>query len=160
MTSSTAPEPIGPIPNDQLSRGALVVMATAPWCGSCRALTPVVEQVAATTGTRVVRARVDADEDLVDQLGVRSLPTLIAMRDGREVGRLVGLQTTDAVRSLFTVAGGTGEGVTRRTPTTLVMARALAGGVVLTAGLVLGSIPLTALGILGALWALGGIARR
>ena len=96
--------------------GAAVVKAWAPWCTSCRALAPVVDRVADRTGVPVVSLRVDAAPDLVERLGVRSVPTLLALHDGAEVGRLVGAQSADAVESLFAVARGASGSLDRSKP--------------------------------------------
>lgn len=160
MGSSTTPGPDETRSSGRFLDGPVVIKAWAPWCGSCRALTPVVDSVADTTGVQVVDLRVDSDPDLVEHFGVRSVPTLLALRNGAEVGRLVGLQPVDAVQSLFAVAAGTSEHVRRRAPTSLIAARALAGAVVTIAGLVLGSVALSMLGALGIGWAGFGLIRR
>lgn len=143
--------------------GPAVVKAWAPWCGSCRALAPVVDRVAESTGVPMVPLQIDADPSSVDRLGLRSVPTLVALRDGVEVGRLVGLQSEAAVESLFALAGDAdadGTRLDRRAPATLVAARALAGAVLLGAGLVAGSIVLGLIGAAGLGWAAFGLVRR
>lgn len=64
----------------------------APWCGPCRMVSPVVDEVA--TGMAdviaVAKCNVDENEELALKYGVMSIPTLIIFRDGAEVGRLVG----------------------------------------------------------------------
>ena len=88
------------------------------------------------------------------------MPTLIAFREGTEVGRLIGLQSGDAVRSLFDAASGTGAEVKRRTPTSLVAVRAATAAILILAGLLTGSIVLAVIGAALALWALLGMIRR
>lgn len=109
---------------------------------------------------QTVELRVDTSPEIVDRFAIRSVPTLIALCDGTEVGRLIGLQSGDAVRTLFDAASGTGGEVRRRTPTTLVAIRAAAGAVVILAGLLTGSIVLAAIGAALALWALLGLISR
>jgi thioredoxin 1 len=67
----------------------------APWCPPCRAIAPALSELAAQYTGRLTIAKLNADDELrtVAQYGVQGLPTLIAFKDGREVGRLVGART-------------------------------------------------------------------
>lgn len=64
----------------------------APWCGPCRMVSPVVDEVATdmADAIAVAKCNVDENEELALKYGVMSIPTLIIFRDGAEVGRLVG----------------------------------------------------------------------
>jgi len=66
---------------------------SAAWCGPCKALTPVVESVAAKHEGSLKVAKLDIDESpgVATQFGVRSVPTLILFKGGKEVDRKVGL---------------------------------------------------------------------
>jgi thioredoxin len=66
----------------------------AEWCGPCRMIAPTLEQLAAESGGRYRVAKLNVDENPVtaSQYGVRSIPTLIIFKGGREVERLVGAQ--------------------------------------------------------------------
>lgn len=143
----------------RLRAGAVIVKAWAPWCGSCRALGPIVDHVADQTDVPVIGLQVDVDPTLADRLTVRSVPTLIALRDGVEVGRLVGLQTSESVQSLFGVVTGSTARVDRVAPVSLVASRAAAGVVVVGAGIWLGSLMLGVVGAGLAGWALWGLVR-
>lgn len=157
--STTTGPPSGPGPIWPAT-GPVVVEAWAPWCGSCRALAPVVERIAAQSGIPVVSLPVETEPASADRLGLRSVPTLVALRDGVELGRLVGLQPADAVESLFALAAGVGDRVNRRAPTSLVMARAGAGGILVIAAAALSSVALGLIGALGLGWAAFGLVRR
>jgi len=67
----------------------------APWCGPCRAVGPIVEQVAAerASSVKVAKLNVDQSPDVAAAYGVHSIPTLIVFRDGRVVERFVGVQS-------------------------------------------------------------------
>lgn len=140
--------------------GPAVVKAWVPWCGSCRALAPVVDRVAESAGVPLVPLQIDTDPATVDRLRLRSVPTLVALRDGVEVGRLVGLQTEAAVESLFALAAAGDGHLDRRAPAPLVAARALAGVALLGAGLAAGSVVLGLIGMVGLVWAAFGLVRR
>ncbi|QEC48747.1 thioredoxin [Baekduia soli] len=64
----------------------------AAWCGPCRAIAPVLQDLAARHAGRlkVVKVDVDANPDLAARYGAQSIPLLVALRDGREVDRVVG----------------------------------------------------------------------
>jgi thioredoxin 2 len=64
----------------------------APWCGPCRMVAPVIEQIARERAGRVLVGKLDVDENpaTASRFGVRSIPTLLILRGGREVDRIVG----------------------------------------------------------------------
>ena len=65
---------------------------TAKWCGPCRVMKPTLDALATEYAGRLEISHVDVDEDpvMAQQFNVRSMPTYVLMRDGREVGRFVG----------------------------------------------------------------------
>jgi len=75
---------------DLSTPGLTLIDFTAAWCGPCRQLAPVLEAVATAKNVRVVEVDVDHEQLLAQQFGVRSMPTVVLWRDGREVGRFVG----------------------------------------------------------------------
>ncbi|HYL07455.1 MAG TPA: thioredoxin [Candidatus Udaeobacter sp.] len=70
----------------------VVVDFYADWCPPCRAMTPVVEKLAAELGERVAIGKLDVDsnQELAIRYGVMSIPTLGLFKDGRLVDRMVG----------------------------------------------------------------------
>ncbi|HVS04291.1 MAG TPA: thioredoxin [Thermoanaerobaculia bacterium] len=64
----------------------------APWCGPCRMVAPILEELASEYGGRLTVAKVNTDEHqrIAGQLGIRGIPTLILFSGGREVQRIVG----------------------------------------------------------------------
>ena len=65
----------------------------APWCGPCRIIAPVLEEVAAEMSgvARVAKLNVDENQWTANRFNVRSIPTLLIIKNGREVDRLVGV---------------------------------------------------------------------
>jgi thioredoxin 2 len=61
----------------------------APWCGPCRMMAPVLDRMAVERGTglRVAKVNTDAQQQLGARFGIRSIPTLILFRAGRELAR-------------------------------------------------------------------------
>lgn len=145
---------------DERRHGPAVVTAWAPWCGSCRAMDPQVRAIATHSRVALIDLQVDADPELATSFSVRSVPTLIGLRDGDEVGRLVGIQPTDAIEALFRATESGDDEIVRRTPGTLIRARLAAGGALLVAGIALGSTVLVAVGAVLTLWALAGSVPR
>src|SRR5882672_4681900 len=70
--------------------GLAILEFTAVWCGACKTLAPIVEAVARERGVRVIAIDVDTDPQLAQEFLVKSMPTVVLWRDGREVGRFVG----------------------------------------------------------------------
>jgi len=66
----------------------------APWCGPCRMVAPVVEELAAEMAGRVRVAKLNVDENpaTATRVQVRSIPTLLVLKGGREMERIVGVQ--------------------------------------------------------------------
>lgn len=64
----------------------------APWCGPCRAMAPVLDRLASERSTQLQVGKLNTDEnqELAGSLGIRSIPTLILFRDGKEVARRSG----------------------------------------------------------------------
>lgn len=72
----------------------VLVDFTAEWCGPCRQLAPIVDQIAGEYAARLRVGRLDVDENIKTAMGfgVMSLPTLILFKDGQPVERMMGFQ--------------------------------------------------------------------
>jgi thioredoxin 2 len=71
----------------------------APWCQPCRLVAPVVDELAAAMKGRVRVGKLNVDDNptTAARFGVRSIPTLLVLRGGREVDRIVGVQPKDEI---------------------------------------------------------------
>jgi putative thioredoxin len=82
----------------------VVVDFWAPWCGPCRQLSPLLEQMARRFGedVRVVKLNVDEAPRLAQRFRVQGIPAVKAFRDGRVVSEFVGLQPSGVIEQFFT----------------------------------------------------------
>lgn len=73
----------------------------ASWCGPCRALAPIVEDIAEEMADRlaVYKCDVDAEGELAQRFGIMSIPTLIVFKDGNIAGRIVGAMPKDRLEA-------------------------------------------------------------
>jgi len=71
----------------------------AAWCGPCRMVAPVVEEVAREYGDRmqVLKMDVDANPNTPQSLGIMGIPTLILFKDGAEAARIIGYRSKEAL---------------------------------------------------------------
>ena len=84
----------------EIAKGVTVVDFHAEWCGPCRMLAPVLEQVATDVKgkAKVVKVDIDSEQKTAAQFQITSVPTLILFKDGKEVNRLIGLRNAEAVK--------------------------------------------------------------
>jgi thioredoxin 1 len=80
--------------NADISKGLVLVDFYAPWCGPCKMLAPVLEQIAQAYGSKMTigKVNIDENEELAMRFEVSSVPTVVLFKDGAEVGRFMGLR--------------------------------------------------------------------
>ena len=81
----------------------LVVDAWAPWCGPCRAMAPILDELAREMAGAVTIAKLNVDENpaFPRTYGVSGIPTLVVFRDHEYLGSIVGLAPKDALKNVL-----------------------------------------------------------
>ena len=74
----------------------------APWCGPCRMVVPIVEEIAKErSDIKVGKINVDEQPELASRFGVMSIPTLVVMKDGKVVSKASGARPKNAILSML-----------------------------------------------------------
>jgi thioredoxin 1 len=83
--------------------GTVLVDFWAPWCGPCKMIAPVLEELDGDMGDKVKIVKVDVDEnqETAGKFGIMSIPTLLVLKDGEVVDKVVGFQPKEALAELL-----------------------------------------------------------
>ncbi len=78
--------------NDTVKEGVCVVDFWAPWCGPCRMIAPIIEELAEDYEgkAKICKVNTDEEQDIAIQFGIRSIPTLLFFKDGEVVDQMIG----------------------------------------------------------------------
>ncbi|WP_419959175.1 thioredoxin [Psychrobacillus sp. BM2] len=85
--------------NTEIEEGLVLVDFWATWCGPCKMIAPVLEEMDAEMSDKVKIVKVDVDENqaTASQFGIMSIPTLVLFKDGKPVDKAVGFQPKEAL---------------------------------------------------------------
>lgn len=81
--------------------GTILLDFWASWCGPCRMLGPVLEELSETENITIGKVNVDVEEDLAIKFGISSIPALFLMKDGKVLKSTVGYQPLEELRNFI-----------------------------------------------------------
>jgi len=87
----------------EIEKGVVLVDFHAVWCGPCRMIAPILEEIAADYQNKIVIGKIDIDTEqkTAAQYEVTSVPTLILFKDGKEINRLIGLRDSQSIKDFI-----------------------------------------------------------
>ena len=81
------------------SKKAILVDFWAEWCGPCKMVAPVLEEIAAENSDKLIIGKLDIEEypNIPQQFGITGIPTMILFKDGQEATRVIGFKPKDRI---------------------------------------------------------------
>ncbi len=91
---------------ETVSQGVTLVDFYADWCGPCRMIAPIIEELASDMQgkAKIAKLDIEAAQQTTASFNVTSIPTIILFKDGKEVKRVVGLKDKDTLKKMLTAA--------------------------------------------------------
>lgn len=84
-------------------KGKVIVDFWAEWCGPCKLLSPILEEVSNILDMKIYKVNVDENPSLAGQFGIKSIPTIVIFDDGVRVKEVVGLRPKEEMIEKLTV---------------------------------------------------------
>ncbi len=88
--------------NDKIKEGKVLIDCYADWCGPCRMLGPILEEVSNEIDTyKFYKLNVDEADDIARQFGIMSIPTMLIFENGELKQKLVGLMNKEEIKKVL-----------------------------------------------------------
>ncbi|MFC7061592.1 thioredoxin [Halobacillus seohaensis] len=90
--------------SEETNEGLVLADFWAPWCGPCKMIAPVLEELdeEMSDQVKIVKLDVDENQETASKFGVMSIPTLLLFKDGKVVDQVIGFQPKEALAELIT----------------------------------------------------------
>ncbi len=84
---------------EEISKGTIIVDSWAEWCGPCKAATPIFAELSKEMkNVKFAKLNVDENQEIASRLSILGIPTFIVFKNGKEIGRITGLNSKAAFK--------------------------------------------------------------
>lgn len=92
--------------DENVANGVCLIDFFADWCGPCKMITPIVEELSSEYQGKVLIAKVDVDnaQSVSSKYGITSIPTVIVLKNGKEINRIVGVRDKATFKRMIDAA--------------------------------------------------------
>ena len=88
--------------DNETAHGVVLVDFYADWCGPCKTLGPILDQLSQeVSNVKFIKVDVDASQTLAAKFSVTSIPTVVILKEGKEVNRFVGVQDEQSIKAML-----------------------------------------------------------
>ena len=81
--------------------GVVVVDFWADWCGPCKVVAPILEEISEKVKTKICKVNVDKYPEIAGKFGIKSIPTMLVFRNGEKIDQIVGMRSRDELEELI-----------------------------------------------------------
>lgn len=86
---------------EEVKEGTTIVDLWAEWCGPCKMVGPVLEELANETGAKLIKINIDEDQELAESFNITSIPVIMLYKDGEKVKHIIGAKPKPALKKVL-----------------------------------------------------------